>query len=93
MKDVIFQGSRNRPPSGMAEVVMHLVRDELDVPEPDIDDIDSTLEKIDDQLAVAPSETITETTETTEATEARRLRTNGTGGVEIWHWNLRRARP
>src|SRR5688572_13162897 len=63
MKDVIFQGSRNRPPSGMAEVVMHLVRDELDVPEPDIDDIDSTLEKIDDQLAVAPSETITETTE------------------------------
>ena len=23
MKDVIFQGSRNRPPSGMAEVVMH----------------------------------------------------------------------
>ena len=28
MKDVIFQGSRSRPPSGMAEVVLHLVRDE-----------------------------------------------------------------
>jgi chromosome segregation protein len=28
MKDVIFQGSRNRAPSGMAEVVLHLVRDE-----------------------------------------------------------------
>src|SRR5262244_4673374 len=50
MRDVIFQGSRNRPPSGMAEVVMHLVRDEVDEAEPDIEDIDSTLEKIDDQL-------------------------------------------
>src|SRR5690348_14585831 len=50
MKDVIFQGARNRPPSGMAEVVMHLVRDEVVESEPDIEDIDSTLEKIDDQL-------------------------------------------
>jgi chromosome segregation protein len=50
MKDVIFQGARNRPPSGMAEVVMHMVRDEVDAPEPDIEDIDSTLERIDDRL-------------------------------------------
>src|SRR5690349_10043787 len=50
MKDVIFQGSRNRPPSGMAEVVMHLVRDEIVEHEPDIEDIDSTLEQIDDRL-------------------------------------------
>ncbi|HEY2962339.1 MAG TPA: chromosome segregation protein SMC [Pyrinomonadaceae bacterium] len=50
MKDVIFQGARNRPPSGMAEVVMHLVRDEVLESEPDIEDIDSTLEKIDDRL-------------------------------------------
>ena len=28
MMDVIFQGSRGRAPSGMAEVVLHLVRDE-----------------------------------------------------------------
>lgn len=61
MKDVIFQGSRNRPPSGMAEVVMHLVRDETVEHEPDIDDIDSTLEEIDDhsvaveQLSVEPA--------------------------------------
>ncbi|MGA9993920.1 MAG: AAA family ATPase, partial [Pyrinomonadaceae bacterium] len=47
MKDVIFQGSRNRPPSGMAEVVLHMVRDETVEHEPDIDDIDSTLEEID----------------------------------------------
>src|SRR5215213_4936351 len=50
MKDVIFQGARNRPPSGMAEVVMHMVRDEVDEAEPDIEDIDSTLEQIDDRL-------------------------------------------
>ncbi|HEY3041734.1 MAG TPA: chromosome segregation protein SMC [Pyrinomonadaceae bacterium] len=50
MQDVIFQGSRNRPPSGMAEVVMHMVRDEVIEHEPDIEDIDSTLEQIDEHL-------------------------------------------
>jgi len=50
MKDVIFQGSRNRPPSGMAEVVMHMVRDDTVEHEPDIEDIDSTLEEIDDRV-------------------------------------------
>src|SRR6476469_271813 len=52
MKDVIFQGSRNRKPSGMAEVVLHMVRDEVVEHEPDIEDIDSTLEKIDEHSAV-----------------------------------------
>src|SRR5688572_16252908 len=50
MQDVIFQGSRNRPPSGMAEVVMHMLRDEVIEHEPDIEDIDSTLEQIDEHL-------------------------------------------
>jgi chromosome segregation protein len=49
MKDVIFQGSRNRPPSGMSEVVLHLVRDEIIESEPDIEEIDEVLEEIDDQ--------------------------------------------
>ena len=52
MKDVIFQGSRNRPPSGMAEVILHLVRDEYVESEPDIEDIDSTLEQIDEHTEV-----------------------------------------
>src|SRR5712691_1373215 len=52
MQDVIFQGSRNRPPSGMAEVILHLVRDEYVEHEPDIEDIDSTLEKIDEHVEV-----------------------------------------
>ncbi|HMH42962.1 MAG TPA: chromosome segregation protein SMC [Pyrinomonadaceae bacterium] len=55
MKDVIFQGSRNRPPGGMAEVILHLVRDEIVESEPDIEDIDSTLEKIDEQSAIFDS--------------------------------------
>ena len=51
MKDVIFQGSRNRSPGGTAEVVLHMVRDEVIESEPDIEDIDSTLEQIDEQAA------------------------------------------
>ena len=73
MKDVIFQGSRNRQPSGMAEVVMHMVRDEVDTPEPDIEDIDSTLEKIDDRLVAVQVEGAepepAENTEIIESTE------------------------
>src|SRR5687767_2162051 len=49
MKDVIFQGSKSRSPSGMAEVVLHMVRDETVEEEPDIEDIDATLEELDDQ--------------------------------------------
>jgi len=67
MKDVIFQGARNRHPSGMAEVVMHMIRDEVDEVEPDIADIDSTLEKIDDRLVnideIIPQEATEATTE------------------------------
>ncbi|MGH9880190.1 MAG: AAA family ATPase, partial [Pyrinomonadaceae bacterium] len=55
MKDVIFQGSRNRPPSGMAEVVMHMLRDETVEHEPDIEDIDSTLEQIDERVVTLDS--------------------------------------
>lgn len=66
MKDVIFQGSRNRQPSGMAEVVLHLKRDETVEHEPDIEDIDLTLEKIDEHsevfedIVAGPVETVSE---------------------------------
>jgi chromosome segregation protein len=74
MKDVIFQGARNRPPSGMAEVVMHMVRDEVDQVEPDIEDIDSTLERIDDRLVnldeVLPQEPAQVAAETEPSAEA-----------------------
>src|SRR5437667_4879423 len=47
MKDVIFQGSRNRSPSGMAEVVLHLVRDGTVEHDQDLEDRDSTHGRID----------------------------------------------
>src|SRR5204863_6036355 len=62
MKDVIFQGSRDRAPSGMAEVVLHLIRDENIESEPDIEDIDSTLEQIDEH-AVDFAESVAEEAE------------------------------
>src|SRR5687767_6676932 len=50
MKDVVFQGSRNRKPSGMAEVVLHMVRDNetFDIEETELEDIDETLSALDD---------------------------------------------
>ncbi len=69
MKDVIFQGSRNRKPSGMAEVVLHLVRDE-DATDPDDEelvDIDEALSEIDEK---AVDVSAFETTANAESTEA-----------------------
>ncbi|MDM7921335.1 MAG: AAA family ATPase, partial [Pyrinomonadaceae bacterium] len=53
MKDVVFQGTKSRKPSGMAEVVLHMVRDEdaFDVDDQELEDIDETLSNI-DELAV-----------------------------------------
>ena len=52
MKDVIFQGTRDRKPSGMAEVVLHLIRDEefFDPEDQELEDIDATLSELDDHL-------------------------------------------
>ncbi|HEX8423620.1 MAG TPA: AAA family ATPase, partial [Pyrinomonadaceae bacterium] len=66
MKDVIFQGSRNRQPSGMAEVVLHLVRDEATDEEPDIDDIDFTLEEIDERSELVEEKLLPEVTAAAE---------------------------
>ena len=46
MKDVVFQGTSKRKPSGMAEVVLHLVRDDemlFETDEEELGDIDETL--------------------------------------------------
>src|ERR1041384_6029486 len=80
MQDVIFQGSRNRAPSGMAEVVMHMVRDEVVEHEPDIEDIDSTLEQIDEQ--VIDIEVVAEAQETPAPT-AQEMATNADGEVTL----------
>jgi chromosome segregation protein len=51
MKDVIFQGSKNRKPSGMAEVVLHMVRDgdAFDSDETELEDIDAALGNLDER--------------------------------------------
>ena len=86
MQDVIFQGSRNRQPSGMAEVVMHMVRDEAVEHEPDIEDIDSTLEQLDDQVidldAVIPTETAESFNGTPEAVAEIELVADATSLIE-----------
>src|ERR1700754_1489238 len=92
MKDVIFQGARNRPPSGMAEVVMHLVRDEVEEVEPDIEDIDSTLEKIDDHLVTIQIEATENTDNTDAAPEASAetdLKNPSPKAVHKRHWRRR----
>lgn len=50
MKDVVFAGTRNRKPGGMAEVVLHLVRDDsvFDSEENELEDIDEALSEIDE---------------------------------------------
>ena len=50
MKDVVFQGTSKRNPSGMAEVVLHLIRDEstFDIEENELEDIDETLSELDE---------------------------------------------
>ncbi|MGI8639914.1 MAG: chromosome segregation protein SMC [Pyrinomonadaceae bacterium] len=52
MKDVVFQGTSKRKPSGMAEVVLHLVRDDemlFEADEDELGDIDETLSEIDEK--------------------------------------------
>lgn len=54
MKDVVFQGTKNRKPSGMAEVVLHMVRDEdlFDIEENELEDIDEALSELDENAVI-----------------------------------------
>ncbi|REJ79249.1 MAG: chromosome segregation protein SMC [Acidobacteria bacterium] len=62
MKDVVFQGTSKRDPGGMAEVVLHLERDETEYvsDETELEDIDEKLGEIDehsvDMSEVEPEE-------------------------------------
>ncbi len=53
MKDVVFQGTGRRKPSGMAEVVLHLIRDEdfeFADNEENLGDIDDALNELDENV-------------------------------------------
>ncbi|MFL6331883.1 MAG: chromosome segregation protein SMC [Pyrinomonadaceae bacterium] len=81
MKDVIFQGAKNRQPSGMAEVVLHMVRDETAEEEPDIEDIDATLEELDDQAGAVEERLSPELEALAPQPEA--AATNGEGAAQV----------
>jgi chromosome segregation protein len=94
MKDVVFQGTRDRKPSGMAEVILHLVRDEdlFDPQEQELEDIDATLSELDDHLVdldeIVPEENTTdndviEATAIAEATANVTIDGNGAQDSEI----------
>ncbi|HXG84078.1 MAG TPA: AAA family ATPase [Pyrinomonadaceae bacterium] len=53
MKDVVFQGTNKRKPSGMAEVVLHLIRDEkfkFSGDEENLTDIDDALNELNENV-------------------------------------------
>ena len=78
MKDVIFQGSKNRKPSGMAEVVLHMVRDDdfFDTEEEELEDIDQALGAFDEKAVDMDA---------IEGIDAPEAETNGfhAGGIEV----------
>jgi len=83
MKDVVFQGTKNRKPSGMAEVVLHLVRteEEYDVDADELSDIDETLNELDDtavDVDALEADTIEEPAAEVVLGEAA-IQTNGNG--------------
>ncbi|HSK74642.1 MAG TPA: LAGLIDADG family homing endonuclease, partial [Pyrinomonadaceae bacterium] len=84
MKDVIFQGTSKRSASGMAEVVLHLVRDEssFDIDESELEGIDETLSEFDEQ-AVEIEEISPEETELKIQNSELKTQENGFHGEEI----------
>ena len=80
MKDVVFQGTSKRKPSGMAEVVLHLVRDEESMfaaDEEDLSDIDEAIGDLDEN-AVEVEDFEAAPEEIVESQESR-VESNGNG--------------
>ena len=102
MKDVVFQGTNKRKPSGMAEVVLHLVRDDemlFEADEDELGDIDETLSKIDakavdvDELELQSEnfepETLNLELETAKAAQVGSIQTVQTKIKTKRHWKPR----
>jgi chromosome segregation protein len=78
MKDLIFQGTSKRQPSGMAEVVLHLVRTDEAIEESDLDEIDETLNEY-DETAVHLEDFDPSAAAGAETPEAVEISANGSG--------------
>ena len=78
MKDVVFQGTSKRKASGMAEVVLHLVRDDSFVAsdESELEDIDESLSVLDEKAIDLEA---IETADSALSTQHSALSTNGDG--------------
>ena len=75
MKDVVFQGTSKRKPSGMAEVVLHLVRDEESMfaaDEEDLSDIDEAIGVLDEN-AIEVEDFESETAELSTSNSRKRF--------------------
>ncbi len=89
MKDVIFQGTGKRSASGMAEVILHLVRDEteFDIEESELEDIDESLSAIDENAVeieeVSEEEGEAETNELSTQHSALGTNDNGFHSEEV----------
>ena len=83
MKDVVFAGTKNRKPGGMAEVVLHLVRDDtfFESDENELEDIDETLSGIDENAVnideLEEIQVVTESEEIFIPHSALRIEENG----------------
>src|SRR5881275_3384764 len=87
MKDVVFQGTRDRKASGMAEVILHMIRDDelYDPEDRELEDIDETLSELDehsidlDEIESEPEEQVEVVAEV--VTEESFVSDNGTGEI------------
>lgn len=98
MKDVVFQGTSKRKPSGMAEVVLHLMRDDemlFETDEDELSDIDETLSGIDakaidvDEIEAQELQTENVEFETAQAAQVGSIQTVQTKIKSKRHWKPR----
>ncbi len=97
MKDVVFQGTKTRKPSGMAEVVLHMVRDDEMAfihDEEDLSGIDEAISELDENAvnvedfepeaeAIAESETAQPEGETIEGEPAELAQAAQVGSAQV----------
>ncbi len=98
MKDVVFQGTSKRKPSGMAEVVLHLVRDDellFETDENELGDIDEAISGIDakaidvDEIEARELQAENIEFETTQAAQVGSIQTVQTKIKTKRHWKPR----
>ncbi|MEQ1642178.1 MAG: AAA family ATPase, partial [Pyrinomonadaceae bacterium] len=85
MKDVVFAGTKTRKPGGMAEVVLHLVRDDtvFDIDANELGDIDEALSGIDEAAVdMAEIEGIEEIADEIEGEEVAAADAVAEAGIE-----------